>query len=52
LSIPTDQAWFFTPGWLAGEQEADEQIAAGHGRIFQSVDEMFGYLDTLPNEGA
>jgi antitoxin PrlF len=23
VSIPTDQAWFFTPEWLAGEQGAD-----------------------------
>jgi hypothetical protein len=30
-SIPTDQAWFFTPSWQAGEQEADEQIAGGEG---------------------
>ena len=29
VSIPTDQAWFFTPQWLAGEREADEDIAAG-----------------------
>ena len=27
VSIPTDQAWFFTPEWLAGEQEADNEIA-------------------------
>ena len=32
VSIPTDQAWFFTPQWLAGEREADEDIAAGGGR--------------------
>lgn len=47
ISIPTDQAWFFTPEWLAGEQEADEQIAAGHGRTFNSADEMFAHLDML-----
>src|SRR5699024_8141945 len=28
-SVPADQAWFFTPEWLAGEREAGEQIAAG-----------------------
>jgi AbrB family looped-hinge helix DNA binding protein len=47
ISIPTDQAWFFTPEWLAGEQEADEQIAAGNGRTFEFADEMFAHLDTL-----
>src|SRR5260370_6851153 len=29
VSIPTDQAWFFTPEWLAWEREADEDIAVG-----------------------
>jgi antitoxin PrlF len=52
ISIPTDQAWFFTPEWLAGEGDADEQIASGRGQIFQSADEMFEHLDTLPDEGA
>jgi antitoxin PrlF len=51
ISIPTDQAWFFTPGWLSGEREADKEIAAGHGRTFQSADEMFEHLSTLPDEG-
>ena len=31
VSIPTDQAWFFTPEWLAGEREADEDIAGRPG---------------------
>jgi len=47
ISIPTDQAWFFTPDWLAGEREADEQIAAGSGQVFHSADEMFAHLDAL-----
>jgi AbrB family looped-hinge helix DNA binding protein len=47
VSIPTDQAWFFTPEWLAGEREADEQIAAGQGTVHESVDAMFEYLDGL-----
>lgn len=45
ISIPADQAWFFTPDWLAGEREADEQIASGRGRVFQSAGEMFTHLD-------
>jgi antitoxin PrlF len=47
ISIPTDQAWFFTPDWLAGEREADEQIAAGRGQVFDSAEEMFAHLDAL-----
>jgi antitoxin PrlF len=51
ISIPTDQAWFFTPDWLAGEREADEQIASGRGQVFHSADEMFAHLDTLAGDG-
>ena len=47
VSIPTDQAWFFTPQWLAGEREADEEIAAGHGTVHESADDMFAHLDEL-----
>ena len=47
VSIPTDQAWFFTPQWLAGEREADVQIAAGRGTVHESADGMFAHLDAL-----
>jgi antitoxin PrlF len=52
ISIPTDQAWFFTPEWLAGEREADEQIASGRGQVFQSADEMFAHLDAVSDDSA
>ena len=47
VSIPTDQAWFFTPAWLAGEREADEDIAAGRGASHESAEDMFAHLDAL-----
>jgi len=47
VSIPTDQAWFFTPEWLAGEQEADEEIAAGRGTVHESAEDMLAHLDSL-----
>jgi AbrB family looped-hinge helix DNA binding protein len=47
VSIPTDQAWFFTADWLAGEQEADREIAAEHGTVHESADDMFTHLDSL-----
>jgi antitoxin PrlF len=52
ISVPTDQAWFFTPEWLAGEQEADEQIASGPGQVFGSADEMLAHLDALAGDDA
>lgn len=47
VSVPTDQAWFFIPPWLAGEREADEEIAGGRGTVHESADGMFAHLDTL-----
>jgi antitoxin PrlF len=47
VSMPTDQAWFFTPEWLAGEREADEDIAAGRGTVHESAEDMFSHLDSL-----
>jgi antitoxin PrlF len=47
MSTPTDQAWFSTPEWLAGEREADEDIAAGRGAIHESAVDMFDHLDSL-----
>jgi antitoxin PrlF len=47
VSIPTDQAWFFTPEWLAGEREADQDIAAGRGTVHQSAEGMFAHLESL-----
>jgi hypothetical protein len=29
LTMPDDQAWFWTRGWQAGEREADEALNAG-----------------------
>ena len=51
VSIPTDQAWFFTPEWMAGEREADEDIAAGRGTVHESAKEMFAHLDALGSAG-
>jgi antitoxin PrlF len=47
VSIPTDQAWFFTPAWLAGEREADEDLAARRGTVHESAEDMFAHLDVL-----
>lgn len=52
VSIPTDQAWFFTPEWLAGEREADQEIAAGEGTVYESAQDMFTHLDTLGSADA
>lgn len=52
-SVPTDQRWFWTPEWQAGERAVDEQVTSGevHGP-FGSADEMFAALDADADEGA
>lgn len=47
VSVPSDQAWFFTPEGLAGKQQADDEIAAGGGTVHESAEVMFVYLGTL-----
>lgn len=43
--VPPDQAWFWTPEWLAGEIEASEDIAAGRFTRFMSTEEFLVSLD-------
>jgi antitoxin PrlF len=47
VSVPSDQAWFFTPEGLAGKQQADDEIAAGVGTVHESAEAMFVHLETL-----
>ncbi len=47
VSVPTDQAWFFTPGRLAGKRQADDEIAMDRGTVHYSGEAMFGYLNKL-----
>jgi len=42
----TDQSWFWTPEWQAGEREADADIAAGRVRTFENVHDLLAWLMT------
>ena len=45
-TIPSDQAWFWTADWQAGEREADEEIASGDlSPVYPTAEEMFADLD-------
>jgi AbrB family looped-hinge helix DNA binding protein len=41
--IPDDQAWFWTPEWVAKEEEADQEITDGGGPVM-SADEFITEL--------
>jgi len=46
MAIDPDQAWFWTPEWLAGEREVDAELASGKKRpIYHSIEEMFDALN-------
>ena len=38
--VPRDQLWFWTPEWQKREREADEDIAAGRLKEFDSVADL------------
>lgn len=42
-----DQAWFWTPEWLAGELQADAEIAGGQGRVFDSTEAFLKHLEEV-----
>jgi hypothetical protein len=38
--VPRDQLWFWTSEWQKKEREADEDIAAGRLKEFESVEDL------------
>ncbi len=38
--VPKDQLWFWTRAWQEREREADQDIAAGKVKEFETVDEL------------
>ena len=45
LSIPADQAWFWTPTWQARIAEAEADRAVGNTTVYVSEDEFLASLD-------
>jgi hypothetical protein len=44
LEADTDQAYFWTAEWQAGEREADADIAAGRVETFDTMDDLIADL--------
>ena len=47
VSIPTDQAWFFTPSGWPESRRRTTRSHAGRGTVHESADAMFAHLDGL-----
>lgn len=45
LLAAVEQRYFWAPEWQAKEREADEAIAEGRVRTFDTMDEMITFLD-------
>ena len=51
--VPTDQAWYWTPEWQAGEHAVDADAAAGNrGPVFRSDDEFLTALERAVDDPA
>jgi bifunctional DNA-binding transcriptional regulator/antitoxin component of YhaV-PrlF toxin-antitoxin module len=45
LSIPADQAWFWTPAWQARIAEAEADRERGDSTVYRSEEEFLASLD-------
>lgn len=45
VSVPADQAWFWTERWQRMEREVDEHVERGEVTRSDSIDEMFADVD-------
>lgn len=43
--IDATQAWFWQPGWQAGEREAAADLAAGRSRVLESSEAFLSSLE-------
>ena len=39
-----DVSWFFTEEWQIGERKADEDLACGRFKDFNTIDELLAFL--------
>ncbi|MGD0122926.1 MAG: AbrB family transcriptional regulator [Candidatus Limnocylindrales bacterium] len=46
VTVPADQAWFWTERWQKMEREADADIAAGRLTVVDGADELIAHLDS------
>lgn len=43
VEIDLSQAWFWTPEWLGGELEVQEEITSGEIEIFDKIEDIFDF---------
>jgi bifunctional DNA-binding transcriptional regulator/antitoxin component of YhaV-PrlF toxin-antitoxin module len=50
ITIPADQAWYWTEEWQAGEREVDEEAARGEDSTFDSAEEFVAHLRRIAGD--
>lgn len=45
ITVPKDQAWFWSEKWQAEERIVDEQIKNGQVKSFDNIDDAINFLD-------
>lgn len=45
VTVPADQAWFWTDRWQTMEREAEADIAAGRVTVVDGLDELIAHLE-------
>ncbi|MDP4508330.1 hypothetical protein [Nonomuraea turcica] len=50
--LPSDDAWYWAPGWQAAEAEAeaDADFREGRSRRFDSMEDLFAESDAIRGE--
>jgi antitoxin MazE len=51
VTIPADQAWFWTEHWQEMEREAQADIEAGRVSRYKDADSAIEALENLENDG-
>lgn len=44
ITVPKDQAWFWTKDWQVGEQEAQTDIIEGDFKTFDNIEDALNFL--------
>ena len=51
VSVPAEQAWFWTDRWQAMEHEVDEHVSRGEVTVHESTKEFLSFLASLDADG-
>jgi bifunctional DNA-binding transcriptional regulator/antitoxin component of YhaV-PrlF toxin-antitoxin module len=51
LSVPADQAWFWSERWQTMEREVDEHVRRGETSVYEDAGDLLRHLDAVRHSG-